>query len=66
MSKLYASFWGAGSKRPGMHTVKRLWESASLDLLCASWENVFAFERLYFHTASPVGTVINADVNGEI
>lgn len=59
--------WGEGreSETRGAYC-KRLWESASLDLMRASLESVFAFERLYFHTASPVGTVINADVNGEI
>lgn len=57
---------GAGSRRQGRHTVKGLWESACLDLLCAGWESVFAFERPSFHTASLAGTVINADVNGKI
>lgn len=55
---------GAGSRRRGRYTVKGLWETASLCVLCASRETAFAFERL-FCAAFPVGTVINEDINGE-
>lgn len=55
---------GAGSRTRGRHTVKGLWETASLCVLCASREREFAFERL-FCAAFPVGTVINEDINGE-
>lgn len=53
---------GAGYN--GKYTVKGLRETASLCVLCASRESVFAFERL-FYAAFPVGMVINEDINGE-
>lgn len=53
-----------GAGYAGRCTVKGLWDTASLCVLCASRESAFAFERL-FCAAFPVGTVINEDINGE-
>lgn len=55
---------GAGSRTRGRYTVKGLWETASLYVLCASRESAFAFERV-FYASFPLGTVINEDINGE-
>lgn len=52
------------SRTRGRYTVKGLWETASLYVLCASRESAFAFERL-FYASFPLGTVINEDINGE-